>query len=419
MVLVNTSDDKLIIGYDLANICSQISYSYINDEGKVETVSSVAGEENFDIPTVLCKKCGLNQWLFGKDALRYYEEYPEQGILIDNLWQLALAGELIQVEGKSYEPEALLTLFVKRSLGLLSGISSLDKIQSLMFTCEELSERGKEVLQIVKNGLGLKNTEIFMQDYRESYYGYMLYQPSDLWLYGSVLMDYRGNSLKLLRLENNKNTTPIVVYISGEEYSFRGEDIELLELAQELFGEERISSVYLIGEKFAGGWMKESLKYLCDGRRVFQGNNLYSKGACFCLQEKMRTSEAGKLYVFLGQDKLKANVGMKVLKRGEEAYFALLDAGIDWFEIDYECEVYLQDENCLELMVTPLIHTAVKRIEIPLEGLGLKEGESTRVYLHFTLLNEKVLCVEVEDLGFGCFRTPAETKWKHEITLYE
>ena len=39
MVLVNTSDDKLIIGYDLANICSQISYSYINDEGKVETVS--------------------------------------------------------------------------------------------------------------------------------------------------------------------------------------------------------------------------------------------------------------------------------------------------------------------------------------------------------------------------------------------
>ena len=135
-MLMNTRDDKLIIGYDLANICSQISYSYINEEGKVETVASVAGEENFDIPTVLCKKCGLNQWLFGKDALRYYEEYPEQGILIDNLWQLALAGELIQVEGKSYEPEALLTLFVKRSLGLLSGISSLDKIQSLMFTCE-------------------------------------------------------------------------------------------------------------------------------------------------------------------------------------------------------------------------------------------------------------------------------------------
>ena len=46
---------------------------------------------------------------------------------------------------------------------------------------------------------------------------------------------------------------------------------------------------------------------------------------------------------------------MKVLKRGEEAYFALLDAGIDWFEIDYECEIYLHDEDLLELQVTPLI----------------------------------------------------------------
>lgn len=417
-MLMNSGNDKIMIGYDLANACSQISYSYISESANVSTVASVAGEENFDIPTVLCKRCGVNQWLFGKDALRFCEDNPEQGILIDNLLELALAGETVQLEGKGYEPEALLTLFVKRSLGLLAGITSLDKVQALMFTCEELTPRMVEVLNIVSDGLGLKATDIRYQNYQESYYSYMLYQSPELWMYSSVLFDYRGDSLKVFLLENNKNTTPVVVYINKEEKVFDGTDLELLEISKEVFGEERVSSVYLIGERFAGGWMVESLKYLCDGRRVFQGNNLYSKGACFSLQERIQSSVAGKKHVFLGNDKLKANVGMKVLKRGEDAYFALLDAGIAWFEIDYECEIYLQDESMLELVVTPLIHSTVKNIEIPLEGLGLKEGDITRIYMHFTLLNENVLCVEIEDLGFGCFRAPSENRWKREITLY-
>ena len=38
--------------------------------------------------------------------------------------------------------------------------------------------------------------------------------------------------------------------------------------------------------------------------------------------------------------------------------------------------------------------------------------------MHFTLVQENILSIEVEDLGFGCFRAPVETKWKKKITLY-
>ena len=359
-MLINTSSEKIIVGYDLANTCSQISYCSMDEVGKVETLASVAGEEDYDIPTVLCKRCGVNQWFFGKDAQRFYEENPEEGILVDNLLQLALDGETVQIEGEGYEPEALLTLFVKRSLGLLAGIASMDRIQSLMFTCEALTTRMAEVLNIVARGLELKHAEIGFQDYMESYYGYMLYQPQELWLYRSLLFDYRGKDMKVLTMERNKRTTPTVVYISQEEKTFHGGDSEFLELARESVEVERVSSVFLIGEKFAGDWMKESLRYLCNGRRVFQGNNLYSKGACFCLAEKLQPGKAGSEHVFLGNNKLKANVGMKVLKRGEDAYFALLDAGVDWADVDFECEVYLQDENVLELQVTPLINIGTK-----------------------------------------------------------
>lgn len=417
-MLISAGNDKIVIGYDLANTSSQISYCYLNGKNEVETLASVAGEENYDIPTVLCKRCGMNQWFFGKDAIRFQEENPTQGILIDNLLQMALDGETVQLEGEGYEPEALLTLFVKRSLGLLAGVASLERIQAIQFTCEEITPRLVEVLNVVVSGLGLKSTEIRFQSYQESYYGYMLYQHSDLWLYRSILFDYRGKDLKILQMEKNKRTTPMVIYIGQDKRVFHGEDAEFQEIAAEYMEGERISSVFLIGEKFAEGWMENSLKYLCTGRRVFQGNNLYSKGACFSLIERIRPSETGRAHAFLGSDKLKANVGMKVLKRGEDSYFALLDAGVDWYEVDFECEVYLQDENELELMVTPLINSTVKSVQIPLEGLGLKEGDTTRVYLHFTMGQVDVLQIEVEDLGFGCFRAPMETKWKEEIKLY-
>ncbi len=417
-MLLGVNNDKIILGYDLAATCSQISYCYIKGNSEVATLSSVAGEENYDIPTVLCKKCGVNQWLIGNEALRFLEENPEQGILVDNLLNLAVEGETLLLEGEEYEPENLLTLFVKRSLSLLTGVAPLEKVTALMFTCEHLSQRMIEVLNIVSAGLALKKAQIFYQNYTESFYSYMIYQPKELWDFKSLLFDYRAEKLKYMCMECNKKTTPIVVYIDREELEFDGSDEQMLEISKVLVGSERISSVYLIGEKFAEGWMKQSLKYLCQGRRVFQGNNLYSKGACFCLMERLQGSEIGGEYVFLGNDKLKANIGMRVLRRGEDAYYALLDAGVNWYELDYTCELYLKDEDVLEFLITPLIGKDIKTISMPLEGLGLKQGEATRIRLHLFLTKESVICAQVEDLGFGEFRAATEKVWEHEMELY-
>ena len=58
---------------------------------------------------------------------------------------------------------------------------------------------------------------------------------------------------------------------------------------------------------------------------MFQGNNLYSKGACYGLLERLNPSKEWKDYVYLGADKLKANIGIKALRRGEDSYYALLN----------------------------------------------------------------------------------------------
>ena len=414
------NDKKIIIGYDLANTCSQISYCYKKETDDVETVATVEGEENYDIPTVLCKRAGTNQWLFGHAALRFVGEHPEEGILVDNLLHLALDGEVVQIDGRGYHPAALLALFIKRSLSTVLKGGSVDKIAAIMFTCEEVDQKLGMLLQRIINTLELKNTEVFSQCYEESFFSYLTHQPKDLWQCGALLLDYRGEELICVHVEGNVNTIPKVMYSAKRRCHFAGTDRELLDIAGEVCEGRQISSVYLIGEKFGGNWMNESLKYLCQGRRVFQGNNLYSKGACYTVWQKYgrkADEEEAEEYLFLGPDKLKANIGMKVRKRGEEAYNALLDAGMCWNGMEEIFEFYLRGENHLEIMITPLVKAAPRLLFMELDGLVLGENEVTRVRMKLTMPRENLLTVTVCDLGFGEFREAHDGKWIKEVEL--
>lgn len=422
------SGGKLILGYDLGNEFCQISYA-LSDSGEVETLSQVTGAENFNIPTVLCKRAGVNQWFYGKEALRCARE--EQGILVENLLGLALEGEPVLIEGESFEPAALLALFFKRSLGLVSQVASSERIGALMITCEMVDSRVLGVLNRMVAAVHLKTEKVAFQSHTESFYSYMLRQPRELWTNRSLLFDYRGNCMRMYRMECNRRTTPVAAYIHEEAHPFytweplpeeqalRERRIAELDSGFMRIAEgacaDRVESVYLIGDGFEQEWMKESLRLLCRNRRVFQGNNLFSKGACYGMQERLNASQAGREHVFLGNEKLKANIGMQILRQGEESYYALLDGGVNWYEADYTMEFYIQEGNEITLKITPLIGKNSKEARIVLEDFP---GGIARLKARFFLEAENLLAVEVQDMGFGEFRPASRLVWQERIELY-
>lgn len=422
--------DKIIVGYDLGNMYSQISFSSY-DGGIPETLSVVAGEESYNIPTVLCKRKGVNQWFFGKDAIKHAD--MEEGQLVTDLINLARMGEKVTIEEEEFDPVALLTLFVKRSLSLLSMISGVDKIGAMMVTCENLDSRMVEILNTVIAGLSLKTKAVYFQGYVESFYYYTLHQPAELWQGQVLVCDYVSDSIKTYRLECNRRTTPIVAFVDEKDYSFlhcdtlseeeqretlfSRMDDRFLDILQEVCDGRLISSVYLLGEGFREEWMKESLRYLCRGKRVFQGNNLYSKGACFGCQEKLNASEVGRAHVFLGNDKLKANIGMKVTRRGEDSYFALLDAGVGWFEAHASIEFLLDEGNSFSLIITPLNGRDVKYALVTLEGLPVRMGAASRLYMEVKMTAENCIQLEIEDLGFGEIFPSSHQKWTESFEV--
>ncbi len=420
--------DKLILGYDLGNEFCQISYA-LSDSGEAETISQVAGVQSYNIPAVLCKREGVNQWYYGKDALRYAGEH--QGILVENLLGQALCGEPVVIEGESFDPVALLALFFKRSLGLLSQAAPTEKIGALMITCEMVDSNVLDVLNRMIAAVHLKTDRVAFQSHTESYYNYMLRQPEELWTDCSQLFDYRNGCIRTYRMECNRRTTPRVVFIEEnvlpfyplepfpEEESAKQKKMEEMDGAFLQIAEGATTagakSVYLIGDGFDKEWMKESLRFLCRGRRVFQGNNLFSKGACCGMQEKLNVSKAGREHVFLGRDKLKANVGMKVLRQGEPSYYALLDAGVNWYEADCTLDFYLRDGNEITLMITPLNGKTGREAKIALEDFP---PDPARLRAHVYLEKENLLAIEVDDLGFGEFRASSRHVWRETIELY-
>ena len=406
--------EKVIVGYDLGNKYAQISCYVTGSEEEIRTLSSVAGSSVYTIPLALSKRQGVNQWFYGSEAIRYAGE--EEGILVENLLKLARDGEPVQIDGTPIDPVALLTLFLKRSLGLLSQVTNTERIGALMITCEELDHRMLEVLTAATEGLHLKTDQICFQSHVESFYYYNLYQPEELWRHKTILCEYGDASIRTYCMECNRHTTPVVAYMEEREFPFPvpESDEKMQEIAKKLCENQMISSVYLIGEAFSRDWMKESLRYLCKGRRVFQGNNLFSKGACYGMMERLTPGENGKNHVFLGRDKLKSNIGMKVLRQGEESYQALLDAGINWYEAKNTMEFYLLEGRAVEILITSLTGKGNRIARIVPEEL--QEG-IIRLRISVEMRDDTHLKVELEDLGFGTFRAATHHIWKEEIEL--
>lgn len=420
--------DKYVIGYDLSDTYAQISYANIDSEN-VETISSVAGAEIYTIPAVLAKKPGENKWSYGREALKAAHE--EQWILVEHLLKRAVDGESVQIEGEAYDPASLLTLFVKKSFSLLTQLAAPDRTVAIMFTCEKLDNRVKEVLENLVQGMRLKTDRVFWQNHQESFYHYMMYQSGDLMRFQALLCEYRGDGMKVYRLIRNPNTRPVVMYAEEESFPFSAYepipeeeslrdakfaqlDMEFFELIGQVCENQMISSVYLIGEDFSQEWMKDSLRYLCRGRRVFQGNNLYSKGACYGLLSRLKEERKNKQVVFLGNDKIKVNVGMQIDRNGKNSYCALLDAGVNWYEACKTVEFYLQEGNHVEFKLIPLTGEKSKLVTVGLDGLP--EG-ICRLQARLFLKDEKHLVIEIEDLGFGQFRQATHRVWAEELEL--
>ncbi|MCH4192274.1 MAG: DUF5716 family protein [Butyrivibrio sp.] len=433
MLFEGRKTKSFVLGYDLGDEVSQISY-LASDADMPETLSVLAGAELYNIPTTLCRRRDVNQWFFGKEAARRIENGDDIPVL--HLVEDARKGDPVTIAGAEYDPVALLTLFIKRSLSLLSMEMSLEHIEAVMFTTSQLDQRMVEVLGKVTAGLGLKTDQVFYQSHEESMYNYMLYQPEDLWSRMVLACDYNLGTMSLYSMSLNHNTSPVVATVERRNYdelevaghSFpedTGEKEKMQKLMDEDFlhimtqacDQKIVTSVFLLGDGFREKWMPRTLEFLCRTRRVFQGNNMFSKGASIAARERLTPSPVFDKYVLLGDDKLRANVGITLTKQGVECYHALMDAGVNWYEAAAQAEMILVSGNEITMQKVSLTGGKPEMMTMVLDGAEERPERTTRIRMKVDMISVSQMRVQIEDLGFGELYPASGKTWTQTFDL--
>jgi len=404
----------LYLGIDISDKYTMISYFQQNME-EPQTLSTVMGSENYQIPTYLAKKKGMGQWFFGNEAKARVKTGEAEGI--ETLLPKALAGEDIYVEHEKMAARDLLAIFLNKLLSV-SGMSYTKwPIVKIVIAVDAVSVELMEMFSFVFAKLEIGSDKIMLVDHREAFYYYALKQKPEIFLHDVALFDYRESDVISCVLERNTKTTPQVINLEQHNCGklFDNKDEQFLQIVKDTFEGRIISAVYLIGDGFDGEWTKASLQFMCQNRKVFMGKNLYSKGACYAGAIKDKLFDWP--FVYIGANELKLNLSLKIIDKNEIQLYTLLTAGESWYESKGECEVILDGSPEIEFFIQEpeSRETHVELLE--LKDLPNRQNRTTRLRIRAVPVSDREVTITIRDLGFGEIAPSSGKTWEHSVVL--
>lgn len=403
--------DSIVVGLDFGKESAQISYFH-NGMKEPETVSAFMGREDYAIPMELCRQREKNRWAYGEEARRAV--LKGEGVLITNLLQNAIEGNTLEVDGDTYTAMQLLVIFIRKMWnGCLQNLGNR-QVSACMVSVEEATGAFIDLMEEASEFLPIERERLFIQNHGESFYYYALFQnqmekrPA---LPALLLEEWEGN-LSYIRLsygngvarvERKKETiTPYGQFISTNEAE---KDHMFYNLIREELEAHPAALIYLIGAFFEGDWMKESLQYICKGRRVFLGSNLYSKGCAFGAYA--RVSGWQEPYLYLGEDRLQRDIGLRM----NDGVLKLAKIGQPWYEADCKIELVLEETYALEFEIKDVDGKVSSQPILALEGLPVRRSFVTAVELELFFEEPGSCQLEVRDIGFGEITPSSERQW--------
>ena len=171
--------NELALGIDLGPVNSQLTF-YNRQNSGPRTVSVVPGEENYQIATPA-------------ELFSLMEQRLEEGV-------------------------ALLADFFAQCLELLATAGKPDSILAVV-TMRKMNGTWADGIRAAFERVGVPKDHVFLQDYRESFYWYMLNQRKDLWTYQVALFSCENGKVTAFEFSVERKTRPALVSIGRKACS--------------------------------------------------------------------------------------------------------------------------------------------------------------------------------------------------------
>lgn len=364
------------------------------------------------IPDCLAKERGLGRWHSGDSAV--YASLNIDSILCKDLYLKAYNKEYQEIEGRNYSAVELFATFLRRTLE--ENGFDIVHLKKLVVSVFSVDIRTIELFNSIEEKLGISSDVLTIVDHKEAFIYYTLFQNQNIFAHDVALFEYIDDKIYSYILNRNQKTRPQMIEIDKDSMNVLGDkDKTFSGFVEKVFSDRVITSVFLVGEGFSGDWMKESIQTLCKNRRVFFGDNLFSKGCCYL--GRVRLGLRPFNYIYIGDHEMKKNLSLKVNDRNDMSFFTLVEAGEPWYETGRECEVILDGTPLFECWIQSPDTRKANVSVIELREMPKRENRTIRLRIAAKPISDREVKLTVSDLGFGDIAPSSGKTWEHLIDM--
>lgn len=337
-------------------------------------------------------------------------------------------GNPILRDGKPIDEVKLLSYYFRKLLSLVKNQYPAETILQLVITVEEQEMIFVDKIYAALEEIGIGRDRATVIDHKQSYLYYALCQEKDLWMSDVGMFEYGEKGLFYYQINIERRRSPILAGINKRDYTEamilhkeEGNETAVREaifenIVRSAIHRQVISTLYMTGKGFDGGWANEVLQRLCVGRRVFVGKNLYVSGACYAARE---LSGQGKLeeFVFLDDDMIAVHITTNVYVDAEIKEVILAKAGTPWYQAGREVDLIPDSEEELTISVKHILRRETTNHMITLEGIKGRTNRMARIGVKIQFADTKTCIITIKDKGFGDFMPSSNRIWERTITI--
>ncbi len=399
--------EAFYIGMDLCSDSTQISF-YNDIKREPETVNQLNNKETYMMPNLLFYSKSTGDWYVGSEASE--ARFKEDGIILDELYKNARSEETIEVAGTIYTFRQLFLKMLKMHIDSFLYRYEGATVKKLVITIPEYNKDLFKVLGTFHKELDISAESVEITSHLDSGLYYIFNQSSELWVNSVALFDYSADGLNYYRIDITRGKTPEIISVVHEDYTaqfnmalFGGDnilmDVTFAKIADYEMKKTYISSVFLTGLGFSEKWMNKSRNILCQGRRVFAGQNIYTKGACY----KAVGGEYEEFYKRFFVE-TKENVVYDVgISSGEEEdkFIPIVLGGRQWYNIHGRINIILDDTDKLTIIYRNRQSGEEVREVVKLHGIPKRPNKTSKFSVEVEFDDPHRGAVIIKDVGFG------------------
>jgi hypothetical protein len=413
---------EYIVGIDLCRDFTQLCI-FNNETNTVDSVALSSDRQSTKVKTAISYSASK------KDFMVYSPLHDGKLdiTVIPNLYDLAMSGEHITIDGEDYSSARILARFFRRIIACINRECEPKDIRGITVTVKDLDLGLKSNLEEALVYYGIPAERIKICDHIESFMYYVVMQNKDIWINDVGLMCFDEEGFKAYVLHFGRKQQPMSIVAETSDFSdsvkysmLKEEDDIRIKYAFEsvcgiLLHKQNISAVYATGDGFDGTWADETLKRISTGRRIFKGQNLYVKAAA-CVAH-LTFDGGSENYLIIGEDDLKSSIALRAVSGKTQKELAFGNVGQKYYEAGGSCELILDNTNEIDFM----IHNALKKDSfcaiMTLDALPTRRNKTNRVSVNVRFPSRDCAVVTVKDVGFGAIRKTDYRIWEQVINL--